>query len=109
MSEVISFRLDSKNPREAKALAVINAWQVKGYSIRYIITEALLNLDPRTNTVSEDLNTRLDQITRLLTLIDKSKPLPAETESDNGLQPGLTASFIASIKTASKPGIKPDQ
>jgi hypothetical protein len=34
MSEVISFRLDNTNPREAQALEVLKAWIGMGYSIR---------------------------------------------------------------------------
>ena len=45
MSEVISFRLNKDNPREARALMVLKGWQEQGHNIRYIITEALVNLD----------------------------------------------------------------
>ena len=45
MSRVIGFRLDRENPREAQALAVLEAWQEAGYSTRHILTEALLALD----------------------------------------------------------------
>ena len=33
MSEVISFRLDPDNPREASAILVMQAWKDKGFSI----------------------------------------------------------------------------
>ena len=45
MSKVYSFRLDENNPREAQAREVINAGAEDGYSLRYIVTEALLGLD----------------------------------------------------------------
>jgi len=45
MSEVISFRLDNANPREAQALEVLNAWIEKGFSTRFILTTALLELE----------------------------------------------------------------
>ena len=42
MSKVYSFRLDDDNPREAQARGVIKAWMGEGYSLRHIITDALL-------------------------------------------------------------------
>lgn len=45
MSKVISFRLDQANPREAQALRVLNVWIEKGFSVRFILTKSLLELD----------------------------------------------------------------
>jgi hypothetical protein len=45
MSEVISFRLDRNNPREAQALGVLKKGQEAGYSLRHVLTEALLALE----------------------------------------------------------------
>ena len=45
MSKVISFRLNKNNPREAIAWHVLQARIAKGYSIRHIMTEALIKLD----------------------------------------------------------------
>jgi hypothetical protein len=45
MSEVISFRLNKSNLREAQALEILKAWCSRGYSLRYVITEALLKLN----------------------------------------------------------------
>jgi len=45
MSEVISFRLDKENLREAKALMILHEWRKNGYSLRQTITEALVSLD----------------------------------------------------------------
>jgi hypothetical protein len=45
MSEVISFLLDKTNPREARALEVLNAWLEKGFNTRHILTTLLLELD----------------------------------------------------------------
>ena len=44
MSDVFSFRLESKNPREAQAREVIDAWAKQGYGLRHIMMEALLLL-----------------------------------------------------------------
>jgi hypothetical protein len=45
MSEVSSFRLNTSNPREARALEVLNAWTEQGYSARFILTRTLVALD----------------------------------------------------------------
>jgi hypothetical protein len=42
MSKVYSFRLGDENPRESQAMAVIEAWMEEGYSLRQIITRALV-------------------------------------------------------------------
>ena len=67
MSEVISFRLDNANPREAQALEVLNAWIEKGFSTRFILTTALLELehhgsDLEMNQDNRDWGLVLDQI-----------------------------------------------
>ena len=43
MSKVYSFRLDTENPREALAINVIETSASQGYSLRHILTEALIN------------------------------------------------------------------
>ena len=55
MSEVICFRLDRDNPREAQALQVLAAWQEAGFSRRHVLTEALLRLDGDIRTVIDQL------------------------------------------------------
>lgn len=42
MSKVYSFKLNDDNPREAQAREIIEAWVEERYSLRHIITEALL-------------------------------------------------------------------
>lgn len=42
MSKVFSFRLREDNPREVQAKEVVEAWISQGYSLRYILTEALI-------------------------------------------------------------------
>jgi hypothetical protein len=44
MSKVFSFRLDENNPREAQAMEVIDTWASRGYSLRYVLVEALIDL-----------------------------------------------------------------
>ncbi len=82
MSEVISFRLDTENPREARAQKVLTVWQEEGYSIRHTITEALLTLeDPRTDPFAiidmEELNETLNQVSQMLEQMEDGHLVPA--------------------------------
>ncbi|MFC1879346.1 hypothetical protein ACFLZW_05485 [Chloroflexota bacterium] len=110
MSEVISFRLDKDNLREAKALLVLQEWRVKGYSLRQIMTDALLKLDEVHNnlltTQYVELQDMLAQVTEILTQI-------GNTESDHGTQRNrglestkLSETFVFSVKKSAKQGMK---
>lgn len=67
MSEVISFRLNKDNPREAQARAVIKAWGDKEYSARHVLTEALLaHQGSQRELEIRSLSTKLDEISRML-------------------------------------------
>ena len=108
MSEVISFRLDATNPREAQALEVLNTWSNKGFSTRFILTSALLELehhgtDSEVDQNNRDLGMVLDQIANLLEI---AKASPIAVPSNNLEQPTLRESFLASIKQGIKPGMK---
>ena len=111
MSEVISFRLDKTNPREAKALEVLNAWIEKGFGTRHILTTALLELDhpgsdlePRQG--DRDWGSVLDQIGELLGFVEAMKTKPIAGQEIIPEQPILHESFLDSIKQQAKPGIK---
>lgn len=70
MSKVISFRMDNANPREAQALDVLNAWTEQGYNLRFVLTEALLQLGRPCSSSHPShegpaLNAVLNQISRL--------------------------------------------
>ena len=100
MSEVISFRMDKDNPREAQAKAVLKAWVEKGYCVRHVLTEALLAY--RGSKVDVDINElthKLDQISNML----QQNSTPSNHEDSNNM---LSDSFMASIRNAAKPGIK---
>jgi hypothetical protein len=108
MSEVISFRLDKTNPREAKALEVLNAWIEKGFSARFILTKTLLELDHPGSDLEMsqddlDLGLVFDQIGQLLEIM---KANPIAMQSINLEQPILHESFLASIKHGVRPGMK---
>ena len=67
MSEVISFRLDKNNPRDAQAKAVLKAWVDKGYSVRHVLTEVLLAYHGSYRDMDiHEFSSKLDQIKTML-------------------------------------------
>jgi hypothetical protein len=110
MSKVISFRLNKDNQREASAILVLQEWIAQGYSIRQIITEALLKLDevhrePSTTQLLE-LNEMLNQINQVLEQLGHGKPTHLRISGRLSGDAGLDDSFIASIKQTVKQGVK---
>jgi hypothetical protein len=99
MSEVISFRLDKDNPREAQARTVLKAWADKGYSVRHVLTEALLAYHGSHKDMDvHELSAKLDQMYKLL---QQNRAPSISLEKDVG----LSDRFLVSIKNASKPGV----
>jgi hypothetical protein len=111
MSEVISFRLDRENPREAQALAVLNKGQEAGYSLRHVLTEALLALE----SAAEDeqaVAVTLNQMTRMLAemqavleVIQNRDFSAARIEEPKPEQDALAESFLLSVKNTAKSGL----
>jgi uncharacterized membrane protein YccC len=80
MSDVISFRLDKENPREEKARQVLKYWYEEGYSLRYIMTEALLRLDePHVDQTEEatlgEVSEKLNRISQMLEQIGNGQSI----------------------------------
>jgi hypothetical protein len=107
MSDVFSFRLSDQNPRETQAREAIEAWVKQGYSLRYILTEALLLLDKQENHSSQmgDIAETVDRLSRLverledrLEVIQPGQPIKSE----------LSTAFLSSIRIAVKPGLRLD-
>jgi hypothetical protein len=99
MSEVISFRLDKDNPREAQAKAVLKAWAKKGYSVRHVLTDALLGYQGYHKDMDiHELHMKLDQINQMLQQ-NGAPPLLKEVDVK------LSDSFMASIRKTAKPGV----
>ncbi len=115
MSEVISFRLDRDNPREARAREVLRAWYAQGYSVRYVLTEALLSLeesqqqDQESTFALDEVNRTLHQVMQLLERMQNGRYVAAAARDDDQ-QPkaALTETFVASVRSAAKPGMKLD-
>jgi len=110
MSVVISFRLNPDNPREAEALTILDDWLSQGFSTRYTITEALLNLDSSNSQTpdKEIWNDLSNQIKELLASIEIDASL-RKTNNNSSLQMQLSGGFISSILKVAKPGLKPEE
>ncbi len=110
MSEVISFRLNKDNLREAKALSVLQAWKVKGYNLRQIITEALLMLDQHGQeqgiTTLEKISETLNEVNQLLRQIELNNSLAVTKLHNHNAESSLSAGFVNSVKKSAKSGLK---
>jgi hypothetical protein len=111
MSEIYSFRLDKDNPRENCALNVILQWKLKGFSIRYILTEALIEFKARAENTkksktSDALAEVLKQLNQLNEQLIRNSGLLID---DNASRTELAASFVTSIKREVKPGMRKDK
>jgi hypothetical protein len=97
MSKVFSFRLNDDNPREAQARAVIDAWVEEGYTLRYVIVEALLSHN-KANMERGDLSSAIEQLQDLILSLDKQHiPQTSETTLPN--------TFLDAVKSSVKLGL----
>ena len=101
MSKVYSFRLDADNPREANAMEVINTWVSRGYSLRYILTEALIK-SGNVQDNSKRLVEYLDRISELVQEFDKDRGSNDRREEKTK----LPVAFIDAMKKSAKQGIR---
>ena len=100
MSEVISFRLDKGNLREAKALLILQEWRTKGYSVRQTITKALVSLDQnghRTGSSINELNEALSQVNHFLKLIEICGFASIGDKKKSNSTNSLSTNFIVSV------------
>lgn len=111
MSEVISFRLNPENHREAHALQILEKRIAEGYTIRQIITDALIHSEDQ-NHESEfenrgiNLQATLIEISYMLNQIMLYKDKDEKPTDQCGVHENLTDSFLSSVKLSIKPGIK---
>jgi hypothetical protein len=111
MSEVISFRLDRENPREAQALAVLAKGQEAGYSLRHILTEALLALEAAAEdeqAVTLALTEVAGRLEQILERFQTSGPGSSQRQTEQPRQNVLAESFVLSVKSAARPGLTMD-
>ncbi len=109
MSEVISFRLDPKNPREANALRLLQQRINQGYTYRQIITDALLNHDCSQrdllimSTTSSDILNQLRELNELLKNVSHEKTIKFDRDCQEN---SLNEKLIQSIHKVAQPGMK---
>ena len=111
MSKVISFRMDEANPREARALEVIIAWTEQGHNLRFILTQALLELghpgsDITMNQDGQALNAVLDHIDQVIKMVKTMQPDRTPRQDPSIASPTLSEGFLTSVKHRAKPGFK---
>ena len=105
MSKVYSFRLSDDNPREAQDREVIKAWVEGGYSLRYVITEAIINYANDKNKRNE-LALAIDQLKNLIEKMDDGN---IQTYIAKETFPSLSNTFITAVKKSAKMGIASNQ
>ncbi|MBI5930926.1 MAG: hypothetical protein HY862_16570 [Chloroflexi bacterium] len=119
MSRVVSFRLDEDIVEEGQALEILEAWQTKGYSIRQIMTWALMALegaepqnaapDGETGATIAELKSVLGQAQEFLEVLRDMKAVPDQVKIPSQQKPILSDAFVASVKKAARPGLKLDE
>ena len=107
MSEVISFRLNPNNPREAYALKILRTKQEEGFSSRRVLTDALIGMAKRKaqdNLISvEEFNIALERVSHLIERFSNSNQ-----SHDQPIHPQVAAlndNFLYSVKIAARPGL----
>ena len=108
MSRVIGFRLDPNNPREAEALAILEAQREAGYGTRDVLTEALLRLAMADDEHQGGL--QLEEVAAMMNTISHQLSLlqTVPHQQQNGERASLSKAFLESVKTAAKPGVRLD-
>ena len=102
MSKVYSFRLSEDNPREAQAREVIEAWGKKGYSLRHVVTESLLNTFDNKNGDDEVINL-LAQLKRMISELENAVSFD---NNDERKTKDLPIEFIVAVKNSTKNGLR---
>ena len=100
MSKVFSFRLSGDNPREIKAREMIETRISQGYSLRQILTDALI-ADGSNQKETNGLNKYIDRLSNLIQVLENGGESNKKNENDSMLSP----SFVKSVKISAKQGI----
>lgn len=100
MSKVFSFRLCEDNPREAQAEEVIETWISQGYSLRHIVTDALIQYGNNGNR-GEEITGLIEQLRDLLKLTANKQTVEDNLVAD---KPELSSHFIDAIKKSVRAG-----
>jgi len=100
MSKVFSFRLSGDNPREIKAREIIETRISQGYSLRQILTEALI-ADGNNQEKPNGLDKYIDRLSELIQGLESGKGSSMRSKNESGLHP----SFVKSVRSSAKRGI----
>jgi len=103
MSKVDRFRLSDDNPREIRAKEVIDTWISKGYSLRYILTEVLVNFEKQNNR-SAEMDEILTQLKNTLGKLEIGHKI--SNTNDNANNSPLSSRFVEAIKTNIRSGTR---
>ena len=101
MSKVYSFRLSDENPREVQARKVIEARMEEGYSIRYLVTDALVSFSQNKNG-REDWSALMEYLENIIQKIETREYKQDVNPEDSNL-PSL---FVDAVKKSAKSGIR---
>jgi hypothetical protein len=110
MSQVISFRLDRNNPREAQALYVLTKWREEGYSLRHMLTEALIAVEKGgKKRDDEKLAQLMSAVQEIAVMLEGYQGMPPPARQPVApKKPTLSEDFVSAIKTNAKRGITLD-
>jgi len=100
MSKVFSFRLREDNPREAQAEGVIETWISQGYSLRHVLTDALIQYGNNGNR-GEEITDLIEQLRDLLKSTANKQTVEDNSASN---KPELSSHFIDAIKKSVRSG-----
>lgn len=100
MSKVYSFRLDADNPREAQAMDVIDTWISQGYSLRHILTNALIQFKSN-GVVEREWDSVYEQLAELVQEMKNGVSIRSASKD----QHSLPHRFVGAIKKTAKGGL----
>lgn len=95
--KVYSFQLSNNNPREAQAREVIEAWKGEEYSLRNIVTEALISFSQKNDGVG-DLTTLMLCSVNMFSRIEMTQSKPCDDPDKSN----LSSSVITAVKNSAK-------
>jgi N-glycosylase/DNA lyase len=101
MSKVYSFRLSDDNPREVQAKEVIEAWMEEGYSIRYLVTDALVSFSQK-KSGREDWSSLMEYLENIIQKME-TREYKQDINQENS---NLPSSFVSAVKKSAKSGIR---
>ena len=113
MSDVISFRLNNDNPREARALNILKRWKFEGHNTRYIVTEALLLMDDSDKNelkgvMLAELNEKSSHVNQIFSQFGHDKSTELLEIYSPLTDVNLSNGFIKAVREAARPGINLD-